>query len=113
MSNEHQHVPDRWDPEPRWPALVAIAAVGGLYAALPSYLIIGPRWFFLVIVVGLLIPTVISHIKDHHFLNRLLGFAISIVLTIGMAASVVLLIWQLPAHRETPIELLISAACLW
>ena len=24
-----------YDPEPRWPALVAILAVGGLYAALP------------------------------------------------------------------------------
>ncbi len=54
MSGKIQHIPDRWDPEPRWPAFIAILAVGGLYTALPEYLIVGPRWFFLVIVLALL-----------------------------------------------------------
>ena len=113
MSENVQHVPDRWDPEPRWPAFIAILAVGGLYTALPSYLIIGPRWFFLVIVLALLVPTVISHIKDHHLLNRVLGFTTSGVVTLGMIASVILLITGLPSHREAPTELLLSAASLW
>src|SRR5574341_264470 len=34
------------DPEPRWPAVVAILAVGGLYTALPAALTLGPRWLF-------------------------------------------------------------------
>ena len=113
MSESIQHVPDRWDPEPRWPAFIAILAVGGLYTALPEYLIVGPRWFFLVIVVVLLIPTVISHIKDHHLINRILGFTTSGVVTIGMIASVGLLIAGLPSHKEAPTELLLSAASLW
>lgn len=31
-------------PEPRWPALVAVLAAGGLYSALPPYLAVGPQW---------------------------------------------------------------------
>jgi hypothetical protein len=113
MDEVIRHIPDRWDPEPRWPALIAILAVGGLYTALPDYLVVGPRWFFLVIVIALLVPTVISHLKDHHLLNRVLGFTITSVVTLGMIASVILLINALPSHKETPTELLRSAASLW
>jgi len=59
------------DPEPRWPAWIAVLSVGGLYTALPPYLIVGPRWLFLVIVLALLIPTVVSHHKGHHQLNKI------------------------------------------
>jgi hypothetical protein len=48
-------------PEPRWPAVVAILAVGGLYTALPPALTLGPRWLFPGVVLALLIPTVVSH----------------------------------------------------
>lgn len=113
MDEKMPHVPDRWDPEPRWPALIAILAVAGLYTALPSYLIVGPRWFFLVIVLVLLVPTIVSHIKDHHLLNRVFGFTVTGVVTLGMIASVVLLISGLPSHKESPTELLLSAASLW
>lgn len=113
MGEDKRHIPDRWDPEPRWPALIAILAVGGLYTALPEYLVVGPRWFFFVIVLALLVPTVISHLKDHHLLNRLLGFTITGVVTLGMITSVILLINALPSHKETPTELLRSAASLW
>jgi hypothetical protein len=113
MSEHAGHVPDRWDPEPRWPALLAIVAVGGLYTALPAYMRVGPRWFFIGVVAALLVPTVISHIKDHHFLNRVFGFTVNGVVTAGLAASVVLLIQGLPEHKESPTELLLSAAALW
>jgi uncharacterized membrane protein len=113
MSENDIHVPDRWDPEPRWPAWIAVVAVGGLYSALPSYLILGPRWLFLVIVLVLLLPIIISHIRDHHKLNRIFGFAVTGVVTLGLIASVVLLISALPSHKESPTELLLSAASLW
>lgn len=108
-----RHVADRWDPEPRWPAFVAILAVVGLYTALPRYLVVGPRWLFLAVVVALLVPAVVTHVKDHHVLNRFFGFLVNGVVTAGLVASVVLLIEELPAHRETPTELLLSAASLW
>jgi len=113
MADTTMNSPDRWDPEPRWPAWVAVLAVGGLYTALPGYLIIGPRWLFLVIVVVLLLPIVISHIRDNHTLNRVLGFTVTGVVTLALIASVILLISALPAHKESPTELLLSAASLW
>jgi uncharacterized membrane protein len=104
---------DRWDPEPRWPAAIAIVAVGGLYLALPPYLTMGPRWMFPAVVTVLLVPTVISHRAGKHHVNRILGFITTVAVTLGMIVSVVLLIGALPSHRESPTELLISAASLW
>ncbi len=113
MDSKKESLPDRWDPEPRWHALIAALAVGGLYTALPSSLIVGPRWLFLTIVLALLVPTVISHIRNNHRLNQVLGFTVNCVITLGMIVSVVLLIITLPEHKETPTELLTSAASLW
>jgi hypothetical protein len=105
---------DLYDPEPRWPALVAVLAVAGLYFALPDALIVGPRWVFPALVVILVIPTVIANAKGAHHLNKLLGFAVDGVLTTGMIASVVLLIWDLIDNNEKRgKQLLVSAACLW
>jgi len=103
----------RYDPEPRWPAFVAVLAVVGLYTALPAQLILGPRWMFLVIVVVMLIPTMIAHYRDYHTVNRILGFAVTGIVTLGMIASVGLLITELPKHTESPQELLLSATSLW
>ena len=104
---------DRWDPEPRWPAFIAILAVGGLYAALPRYLIVGPQWLFPAIVLILLVPTVISHGTGHHRVNKIFGFTVNIAITIGMIVSIVLLIRALPTHKESPTDLLLSATFLW
>jgi len=103
----------RFDPEPRWPAFIAIVAVGGLYTALPSQLIVGPRWAFFAAVLVLLLPTYVSHRMKYHSIDRVLGFAVSGVITIGMIFSVALLILALPKHTESPQELLTSAAALW
>src|SRR6478672_13845661 len=113
MTTVHDENSQRYDPEPRWPALVAVLAVGGLYTALPSSLIVGPRWAFLLIVVLMLIPTMASHHKEYHELNRILGFAVTSIVTLGMMISVSLLIRALPQHTESPQELLTSAAALW
>ena len=104
---------DRWDPEPRWPAAIAVAAVGGLFLALPNYLTIGPRWLFPVVVGVLLVPTVISHRSGHHHLNKIFGFAVSAFITIGMIVSLILLISALPSHKQQATDLLRSAAFLW
>lgn len=101
------------EPEPRWPALVAVLAVGGLYAALPEALTIGPRWSFPAIVLILLVPTVISHQTSRHRLNTLLGFLVDAVLTVELTISIVLLIGALPSHKESPQALLLSASSLW
>src|SRR5215831_5746764 len=99
--------------EPRWPSFIAVLAVGGLYFALHSELILGPRWLLPAAVVALLIPTMISHQIGRHDLDRLLGFIVSTLLTIGLMISVLLLVQSLPVHRQSPITLMRSAAALW
>jgi len=100
-------------PEPRWHAILAVAAVGGMFAALPHDLIVEPRWLFPAAVFALLIPTVITHTKRYYKLNKLLGFALSCLLTVGMIVSVVQLVRALPSKAETAEQLLISAGVLW
>ncbi len=102
-----------YDPEPRWPAVIAVLAVGGLYAALPDPLTFGPRWLFPSVVLALLIPSIVSHHTGRHWLNTLLGFAVDGVLIAGLIISVTLLVGALPTHKETPLQLLVSAASLW
>jgi uncharacterized membrane protein len=101
------------DPEPRWPAVVTVLALGGLYTALPDELTLGPRWLLPSIVLVLLIPSIIAHHTGRPRLNIVLGFAVEGVLTLGLAISVALLIATLPTHRATPQVLLQSAALLW
>jgi hypothetical protein len=100
--------------EPRWPASIAVLAVGGLFAALPSSLsFAGPRWLLLVIVVVLMIPTIVSHQVGHHFLNQILGYIVNGVVTVAMIASVAMLLSAVTSHTISPQQLLLSAAALW
>lgn len=105
--------PELLEKEPRWPALIAILAVGGVYMALPHYITIGPRWIYLVIVCILLIPTVIAHRQGKHDINKIFSLITIGVITVEMILSVILLITALPSHRESASDLLISAGSLW
>ena len=102
--------PDR---EPRWPAFIGALAAGGLYAALPEALTLGPRWLFPSLVLAVLIPSMVSYHTGRHRLNAILGLAVDALLTVGLIVSVILLINALPTGKETPQELLFSAASLW
>jgi hypothetical protein len=100
-------------PEPRWPAVIAVLAVGGIYLALPASLAVGPRWLQLVIVLILVVPTVITHRRGNHALNQILGHALAGVTTLFMVWSLILLVLAVPAHKEPPLTMLRSAAALW
>jgi hypothetical protein len=110
VTNQHDHI-DK--PEPRWQALLAFLAVGAIYLALPSDLIIGPTWFLPTLIVVLLIPTVISHRTGKRSLNRALGLLINAITTLALMASVGLLVRALPSHQESPLALLRSGGLLW
>jgi hypothetical protein len=101
------------NPEPRWPAFIAVLAGGGLYAALPAELTLGPRWLFPSVILAFLIPTVISHRTGRSRLSAGFGFAVSGALTLGLIISLILLIGALPTHKTPPEALLVSAASLW
>jgi hypothetical protein len=99
--------------EPRWLALLALLAVGGIIMALPASLTLGPRWLVLVLVAGLLVPTVIAHRRGQHAFNHVLGLGVNSLVTVALVGSLALLIKALPTRQETPEALLGSAAALW
>ena len=107
------HKLKRGDREPRWPAFLALLAVGGLYAALPSTLVSGPRWLIPGIVVVLLVPTAITHYFGNSSFHRSLGFILNSFVTLALIWSLVLLVHVLPTHNITPEQMLVSAASLW
>ena len=101
------------DPEPRWPALVALLAVGGLYEALPSSLQIGPRRLLISLVVLLLVPTVLTRWRGHHSVNRVLGLCVEGVVTLFLIASVGLLVRAVLGGHIQASRLLLSSSALW
>lgn len=99
--------------EARWPAVISSLATGMLFYAMPKTLIIGPDWLLLVMVVALMIPTSLAHRTGRVELNTIFGYSVLGVITLSVLSSLVLLVLRLPAHRETPLELLRAAAALW
>ena len=105
---------DRIDrPEPRWQALLALLAVGGIYLALPTSLIVGPAWLLPAIIGVSLAPSIVAHRTGRHSLNHALGIFNGTLITLALIGSVFLLVTTLPAHKEQPLQLLLSGAELW
>jgi hypothetical protein len=99
--------------EPRWPALVALLAVGVLHLTLPAPLSEGPNWLLIVVVAVLAIPTVWTRRLGFHRLNAILGYVLVSVVTADMIWSLCLLVSTLPTHRISPLDLLRASAALW
>ncbi len=110
MSRSPQHI-DK--PEPRGQAVAAVLAIGTIYLALPRNLVVGPIWLLPTVIVVLLVPTVVSHRMGKLSLNRILGFIINGITTLALIGSVTLLVRVLPAHRESPLQLVRSGGLLW
>jgi hypothetical protein len=107
MANAPQQI------EPRWPALLALLAVGGLRLALPESLSVGPDWLLLAVVGLLLIPIVWSRLSGLDRLNKILGYIVTGVVTVDMIWSLYSLVAALPSHKESPLDMLRSAGALW
>lgn len=99
--------------EPRWPAFVAMVAAGGVYLAVPERLSFGPSWLLLVVVFLLLIPIVLSHRRGDFHITRIFTMVANAAITLGMIASLALLIEGIPHHRDSPTALLRGAVALW
>jgi len=112
VTDQDQH-PRIDNPEPRWQALLAFLAVGGIYLALPRNLVLGPIWLLPTIIVILIVPTVMSHRSGKRSLNRTLGHLINGITTVALIGSVILLVRTLPSHNEAPLALLRSGGLLW
>jgi hypothetical protein len=100
-------------PEPRWQALLAMAAVGGVYLALPRELVIGPTWLLPTVIAVLLAPTIVTHRIGRHSFNHALGIVNNGIITVALIGSVSLLVATMASHKQAPLRLLSSGAELW
>lgn len=118
-STNHLNAASRQDDtEPRWPAIIGLLGAAGLFGVLPQYLSFGPRWLPAAIISVLLVPTLVSRLRGHHNLNRVLGFVVAGVETFFLVASLIKLVGSLlephvGMHTLPPVRLLLSAGALW
>jgi len=100
-------------PEPRWPAVLAILAVGGLNAVLPDELSPGPYWLLFAVVFVLVTLTVVTHRIGSIRWNHILSYVLLSAVTASLIASLVLLIRGLLSKSQSPQVLLRGASALW
>jgi hypothetical protein len=102
-----------YQPEPRWPATLAVLATAGLYLSLPERLTPGPTWVTVFLILAVLALTVAAYRAGKHTLNLRLGLFLLALITAALGWSLGTLIAGLPDKRQAPTELLRSAAALW
>ena len=98
---------------PRWPAAVALLAVGALYSVLSDGLTLGPKAFLLGLVAVLLVPSLTAHLRGSHRLARWLGLGVVGLVTVAVVASVFLLVSSSLNGGTSAPALLRDAALLW
>lgn len=103
----------RWRRAPRWEALLASLAIGVAYALLPDDLRFGPRWPLGLLIVAFAVPLNAARSFGNYRLVRVLGIALSALVTAAIIASTALLIARLPTGTAQSTNLLRDGALLW
>lgn len=93
--------------------MIALLAVGGLRLALPDSLSVGPNWLLLAVISVLIAAYLLARQLRSYQTCLIVGYVQLILVTADMAWSLCLLLAALPAHKESSIALLRSAAALW
>lgn len=101
------------DPEPRWPAALAIIAAAALHFVLPRSIVVGPPWAVLGTVAILVGASIVARWRHNRRANELLSYAALAALTIALAFGLIGLLYALPRRLEPAAAMLRSAAVLW
>lgn len=100
-------------PEPRWPAAIALFGAAILPLALPRSLTLAPALALVSTNVVLLTGAIIAHKHNRIKLTDIFSYANLGVLTLSMVYSLVMLVLGLLRHAESAPLLLRSATVLW
>jgi hypothetical protein len=98
---------------PRWPALVAIFTASVLYYLLAEPYTLGPSWIVPLLVITLLISLLISRLSQLQRLTNLLVMLIIGSMTLSLATSALLFLYELTDKQIEPETLLRNAVQMW
>ncbi len=98
---------------PRWPAAVALLAVGAVYAAVSTELTLGPRLLLPGLVVLLVVALMSAHLGGRHLLARRFALTLVALVTVAVAASALLLILMSLGGGTSAPALLGDATLIW
>jgi hypothetical protein len=101
------------EPEPRWPAAIALFAAAILPLALPRSLTLAPALALVTTNVVLLTGAILAHKHNRIKLTDTFSYANLGVLTLSMLYSIATLVLGLLHHAEPALMLLRSATILW
>ena len=100
-------------PEPRWPVVIAVLAAAALHYVLPPSMRVGPPWLLAGVVVALVVVALVARRAGRNTLNEVAGYAILVVLTVGMLYALGSVLLALIHHAEQAPDLLRSGSALW
>ena len=100
---------------PRWPALLALLLLGGIYLLVSDRFTTGPSWLLLLIVGIALLPITMAHRSGNKQLARWLALGVLSIATLVVIISAFLLVSQLAKGGKnlTGVPLLRDAALVW
>ena len=103
-------------PEPRWPASLALLACVGLYLVLPNRLVVGPHWIVPTLVALPLIPLSARkhrHPDDSPWIRQATMGLIALVTLANVISMALLVDHLLHAHVSQGRNLIYSAVSVW
>jgi hypothetical protein len=98
---------------PRWPASIAILAIGVLYFIVPARVRIGPPWLVLAIGAVAALALFILRRLGMYLVTRKVAVLLTGILTLAVSISAIFLVTRLPGGREPASHLLREAALIW
>jgi uncharacterized membrane protein len=105
------------DPEPRWPASLAVLATLILYVTLPDRLIPGPRWLVPALEMALLVPLTLKaphRYKDEAAAGRAASIILVAIVNVANVGSLILLVQLLVSGGAAAgRDLIIAALQIW
>jgi len=103
--------------EPRWPATLAIVAALGLYLALPSTLVLGPRWILPVLEIALIIPVSLTdpdrRQRETTWVRALSVLLIALISVANLTSLALLVHYLITGGQVTGNRLVLSALAVW
>jgi uncharacterized membrane protein len=98
---------------PRWPAAVALLAIGASYIVLSEYVTLGPRVWLPGLVTILVVPLLSAQAWGRYRLARAISLVLLGVVTASVVLRVFFLVSTLPGRGASGLSVLVDSTLIW